>query len=220
MFYFIANFDFLLYMIYDFWVNLFSLIVLLPCECIFKINSKISYIVVLLFNLQYHSLCILKIIIISGCYCWIHNINKWNPFIDFICQLRCSISYILECNILIRFPPLKVECFEKMRIWFASRNQLWIFLTQVTWSVCVRIILNCLSACTQCDMFILLSFEVKTVEIRLLVVTLYNTVLKKPLQLCLTSLHRIFKTNTPISPMHVSIEISQCITVIVLFILS
>lgn len=74
--------------------------------------------------------------------------------------------------------------------------------------------------CTQCNMFILLSFEVKTVEIRLLVVTLYNTVLKKPLQLCLTSLHRIFKTNTPISPMHVSIEISQCITVIVLFILS
>lgn len=121
--YFIANFDFLLYMIYDFSVNLFSLIVLLPWECIFKMYSKISYLDVLLFSLQW-------VLVLDSQYK-----QKWNPFIDFICQLWCSISYILECNILIRFPPLKVECFKKMPIWFASRYKLWIFLTQVTWSV-------------------------------------------------------------------------------------
>lgn len=141
--YFIANFDFLLYMIYDFSVHLFSLIVILTWECIFKILSKIFSINLLLFSIQYHSLCIFKII--SGCDCWIHNINGNGIHLLFI-YVGCNVPSLTYLNAI----PWEDFLYWKLLFSICQSN-----LPQEIHSgffhpgdlicVCVRIVLNCLS---------------------------------------------------------------------------
>lgn len=157
---FIAYFDFLLYMIYYFSVHLFSLIVILPWECIFKILSKISSINLLLFSIQYHSLCIFKII--SGCDCWIHNINGNGihllfiyvgcnvPSLTYLNAIPCQWEDVLYWKLLFSICqsnlPQEINCG-----FFHPGDLICVYVRKDHFKLFI---------CTQCDMFIFLSFEV------------------------------------------------------------